>query len=299
MNLCFGVRLVKLFGTVESNIKRMIGNFIKDNVNQVVKPPLTTKKNLNREDFPSSLRIFNFQSSMDGLEENILLLFHGLGDNEKNFVTLAKQMNLPQTSSIAIRAPISVPLVEEGFCWIPSLDPIHFTFITKSPERLNGLKILRNDFHSFLDTLESRYNYLSSRIFLMGFSQGATVALDVALHYKKLLGGVIAISGGLLDEYMESAESFNIVGCNVPILMTHGIKDDKVSIQKAQAGYQYLISKIGNKETVQWHEYAKGHTMICSKEEMKDLMQFFSRHLFLRSSTLENHPDIIECKSVF
>jgi hypothetical protein len=51
-----------------------------------------------------------------------------------------------------------------------------------------------------------------------------------------------AISGGILDEYMESKE--DISQRNVPIFVSHGVKDDMAPISKAKkkVDLQLLLS---------------------------------------------------------
>jgi hypothetical protein len=83
-----------------------------------------------------------FVASKDGLCENILLVFHGLGDSEAPFATFASKLELPQTSSISLRAPLSVPLMENSYMWIPSFDE-KFNLIQFSPSRVSHLKKLR------------------------------------------------------------------------------------------------------------------------------------------------------------
>lgn len=41
-------------------------------------------------------------------------------------------------------------------------------------------------------------------------------------------------------------------------------------------------------------EYNKGHQMISSQDEMKDIFQFLSQFLYLRNLALENQADVIE-----
>lgn len=72
-----------------------------------------------------------------------------------------------------------------------------------------------------------------SRIFLFGFSQGGTVALDVALFGDiRNLGGVVSISGYLLDEQKGEKKVGN--GYGGYILVTQGDNDPVVG-SKAQA----------------------------------------------------------------
>jgi predicted esterase len=83
--------------------------------------------------------------------------------------------------------------------------------------------------------------------------EGASIALDAALHYSKVLGGVVCklfwnlcssklistitgISDSLLDEYIESdgEDILPKVKKELPILITHGTKDDRVPVKRAQ-----------------------------------------------------------------
>jgi hypothetical protein len=73
------------------------------------------------EEWGTSLK-FEYQPSEDGVDENLVLFFHGLGDKIKpNFVKLARSLQLPQTATCCIQAPTPVPyLEEEGWQWFPS-----------------------------------------------------------------------------------------------------------------------------------------------------------------------------------
>lgn len=48
---------------------------------------------------------FSYTSSDDGVDENLLILLHGLGDTHVPFANLGKQFKLPQTATLALRAP--------------------------------------------------------------------------------------------------------------------------------------------------------------------------------------------------
>ena len=48
---------------------------------------------------------FSYTPSDDGVDENLLILLHGLGDTHVPFANLGKQLKLPQTASLALRAP--------------------------------------------------------------------------------------------------------------------------------------------------------------------------------------------------
>lgn len=56
---------------------------------------------------------FSYEPSGDGVDTNLLILLHGRGDNEQPFAKLAKSLQLPQTATLAIRGPRTVPLLDD------------------------------------------------------------------------------------------------------------------------------------------------------------------------------------------
>ena len=48
---------------------------------------------------------FSYTPSDDGVDENLLILLHGLGDTHVPFANLGKQLKLPQTATLSLRAP--------------------------------------------------------------------------------------------------------------------------------------------------------------------------------------------------
>lgn len=69
------------------------------------------------------------------------------------------------------------------------------------PNRIKGLVRTRTLLSKLIKHLINDCNYQPSNIFFFGFSQGGTVALDQVLFGdQKNLGGVVSISGYLLEE---------------------------------------------------------------------------------------------------
>lgn len=96
-----------------------------------------------------------------------------------------------------------------------------------SPERFKGLTRTRQQLTELLQHLVDDCGFEPSRIFLFGFSQGGTVALDLALFGQiRNLGGVISISGYLLEEQENEKKIGN--GYGGYILVTQGEKDSTI-----------------------------------------------------------------------
>ncbi|KAJ9060280.1 hypothetical protein DSO57_1032513 [Entomophthora muscae] len=191
---------------------------------------------------------------------NLLILLHGLGDNEQNFFQLGKKLNFPQTAVVALQAPIKLPFFEEeAYMWWDSFD-------LNTGEELNPAHCEKSvqgcltKVKSFLDYAVSQ-GWRSEAIFLFGFSQGATVALEAALSFPTKLGGVVSICGLPLRK---SFENEAILPHELPILITLGDKDPKLPLSSAFPTVQKIRSLFleHNRKAVQCEVLAnKGHEM--------------------------------------
>jgi len=262
--------------------------------NQPLAANVHKKERPNSLHFPKELQQFLYGSSPDGIDGNLLVLFHGLGDTPKPYAQFAQQMKLPQTAWLSLQAPN--PLLDLGYMWIPSFNA-DGSLMSSSDKGLEGLSNLRKLLKLFFYTLKSKYNWNYSNIFLLGFSQGAVVALDTALNWvePELLGGLICISGSILEESTKLSKDSLCSAKNIPpILLTHGTKDDRDLLQSAKQKYDYLVKQLGaNGNKIIWKDYEKSHQMVCSKDEATDIMTFFSKHLSIKSS-LAQQEGVIE-----
>jgi predicted esterase len=253
---------------------------------------LVQKPSFNKTMLPKLFTGAPFQHipSVDGIDENLLLLFHGLGDNPGPFVALAKTLALPQTSYIALGAPHEVPLSDGGRSWFTVFDPTTFELI---PARRGGERRIRS-MESTVDALEQLLlhvyvycGYAPRKIHLFGFSQGGTVAMQLARRCAtkgKIVGSCVAIASGLLEEQLYDVVVFDERNCSsnnidkkIPVLLLHGDKDAVVS-RKRVSGTEELMKNEGME--VEMHSIpGKGHTMLNSEAETRIVMQFWAQNL--------------------
>lgn len=111
------------------------------------------------------------------------LLFHGRGASAESILSLADDFQQPECTFLAIQAP--------GYSWYPNsfLAPIQ----SNEPQLSHALGAIR----SLIDKLAGE-GLARDRIVLMGFSQGACLALEYAARNAVRYGGVVAFSGGLI-----------------------------------------------------------------------------------------------------
>ncbi|GFH07208.1 abhydrolase_2 domain-containing protein, partial [Haematococcus lacustris] len=130
---------------------------------------------------------WSYSGSADGLDTNLLLLFHGLGDRHTPFAALDAKLALPQTASLALGGPLEVPESDGGRAWFVTHEEEGWEPIQPRPgetRRLRSLdrttRLISDLLSRLVDSGRWRYNQLS----LFGFSQGGTLALEVARQHR-------------------------------------------------------------------------------------------------------------------
>jgi predicted esterase len=214
---------------------------------------------------------FSYSPSDDGTDENLLVLLHGLGshrlfwgvahliciyvhtpgDTHIPFSKLGLSFHLPQTATLALRAPQQyvalinlsssilrfnqpthpfavgakrIPyLYEHAFQWYPSFDALGD--ILAHPDPTTAIDYITNVLHHLVNDC----GWPAPRIHLFGFAQGGSVAAESALKWWRRnlqqqksddalvlpLGSVVTVGGPLLSYPTLSAT------CPTPIMVFH------------------------------------------------------------------------------
>ena len=105
-------------------------------------------------------------------------------------------------------------------------------------------------------------------IFLVGYSQGACMALDSGLTFPKKLGGIICFKGHV------PSETFKDIRMQQPVWATHGGKDKTIGHLVAKKSYNKL-KKCGC--PVKFYSQPKVNHSIRSgiNDELKQLVSLF------------------------
>eukprot|EP00051_Salpingoeca_urceolata_P020542 m.309445 g.309445 ORF g.309445 m.309445 type:complete len:369 (+) comp19639_c0_seq10:1595-2701(+) len=248
---------------------------------------------------------------------NLVVWLHGCGDTEQRLAKTAATMALPQTDSLSVRAPLTVPLVG-GHEWYPSFeaDGRMIEGVPGETRRLRQLARVRAALHRLVATeVQGRGWTHWQRVFFVGVGQGAVVALDAALSAPCLTGGAVAISGGCMlpeahcppassdqagtastVELAHAATSTAVPSLergllwrqpDTPVLVTHGIRDQLMPITDARASFERLQAWLSPAACATWHQYDRGFGAFASPAESRDFHTFISSKLDLRQATLE------------
>lgn len=164
----------------------------------------------------------SIQPSNGGAPEQLVILLHGVGADGNDLIGLAPlyQRVLPQAYFVSPNAPYRFDMAPFGFQWFSLQD-------FQPNTRLIGVQSAAPVLDAFIDSQLGRWGLNEPDLVLIGFSQGAMMALHVGLRRKKPLAGIIAHSGMLVGEELLAKE----IKSRPPILLTHGANDEVLPVQ--------------------------------------------------------------------
>ncbi len=206
-----------------------------------------------------------------------VIFLHGRGTNGEDLMPLAEAFNFPSLQFVFPHAPMHCPDFPGGRMWFGP-----------TSEGTPGIETSRKLLTTFMDDLivgrvggsTQNSGIPAEKIFVIGFSQGAVMALDVGLRFPKRLACIAALSGFLAGpETLQDEKS--AASLSVPILLLHGTADQVVKVDGSRRAYNTL-SDIGY--DVQIKEYEMAHQII--PEEIVLLRNEMIKYLG------DNHEDI-------
>lgn len=128
----------------------------------------------------------------------LVVLLHGYGAPGDDLLGLARELAGATGARIALpEAPLALP--GGGRAWW-HLELGGARPADRGAERPPGLARARRELVAWLDAQRARGQLVPERTLLAGFSQGAMLAVDVALEWEVRPAGVGVLSGGPLDE---------------------------------------------------------------------------------------------------
>lgn len=147
----------------------------------------------------------------------LVVLLHGPGSDGQAVIDQALNWapTMPKADFVAAEAPIPSP--GGGKQWFPTAD---FTAAAIN----DGLRTTAPLLDTFLDDMLAARRLPDSHLALVGFSQGAILALHVGVRRAKQMAAVVAFSGALFDEAALAAE----IRSRPEVLMIHGEDDASV-----------------------------------------------------------------------
>jgi phospholipase/carboxylesterase len=118
-------------------------------------------------------------------------------------------------------------------------------------DRWAGVVKARPGLDAFLDAELARAGLDESRLALVGFSQGAMMALHVGLRRKRAPAAIVGYSGLLIgSEHLGEAKARDARGAPPPILLVHGDQDPVIPLEALFVSSEDLAKA---EIPTQWH----------------------------------------------
>eukprot|EP00397_Hematodinium_sp_SG-2012_P038536 GEMP01041934.1.p1 GENE.GEMP01041934.1~~GEMP01041934.1.p1 ORF type:complete len:474 (+),score=112.40 GEMP01041934.1:307-1728(+) len=148
--------------------------------------------------FPDCLEDFHYSPCRQkkGEEKQLIIYLHDFSSRCEPLMQFAEELNLLDTASLGLNGPVNMELEpgnNESYSW--------FYFSHDEPRKctIEGREDSLAETHQYLleviECLTSTVGWDLDCIFLFGFGQGATMAIDFMLSHRLQIGGLVSVNG--------------------------------------------------------------------------------------------------------
>jgi phospholipase/carboxylesterase len=157
-----------------------------------------------------------------GAVRRLVVLLHGVGADGDDLIGLAPALarRLPHAAFVAPNGPEPCDMAPFGRQWFSLRDRREAALLACARAAAPALD-------SFLDAELARHDLADHQLALVGFSQGAMMALHVAPRRRSPVAAVLGFSGALVGGELLAAEAVS----RPPVLLIHGDADEVVPVQ--------------------------------------------------------------------
>jgi phospholipase/carboxylesterase len=194
---------------------------------------------------------------MDG---RCVVLLHGFGAPGDDLVPLGQVMDVPGARWVLPAAPLQPPMLAGGRAWwMLDLEKLERSIASGEPRDLSdeksplGMADARAHVLALLQSLFDE-GVTPEKLVLGGFSQGAMLACDVALHLPKPPAALVLLSGAPIA--LETWTPLLPRLSGVPVFQSHGRADALLSFAAAEKLSERLRASGARLE---WLPFAGGH----------------------------------------
>jgi len=158
----------------------------------------------------------------------LLIVLHGFGQVAGQFIKVFEPL---AQKGILVAAPQGAHQLYTNL----KERRVGFSWLTKY-ERDQSVSDFVAYMERFFKLLQETCEVDSQRVFMLGFSQGVSMAYRTWAHSSLPVRGVIACGGDLPPDIVEQLEGLP----PIQILLVHGRQDEEVSPEKAQKALKHL-----------------------------------------------------------
>ncbi len=193
------------------------------------------------------MKLITHKINQNSNASKAIIALHGWTGDEFVFDPIAKMLNINQAQWFIPRAPYKADS-QNGNTWFGGNEKSGWRY----KKTMNGLKCLMDGI------IQEGYN--KENIFILGFSQGATLAIEFGLRLPFSIGGIISIAG-FIKFKDRLIQEYNTASLNTKILLLHGSEDKIVPANESYTSLD-LLKGMGYKVTLE--EYRAGHKIPIS-----------------------------------
>jgi phospholipase/carboxylesterase len=159
---------------------------------------------------------------LSGTARQLVVLVHGYGADGNDLISLGQvwQQALPDAAFAAPNAPQRVPEAPAGFQWF-TLNRM------ETNETEQGAAAALPGLESFIEAELAATGVAPDKLILVGFSQGAMMALYAGLRRKTAPAAILAFSGLMPGRIPQPSPA----GAYPPVFISHGDSDTVVPPQ--------------------------------------------------------------------
>lgn len=179
----------------------------------------------------------------------VVFLLHGMGSNEQDLMSLDSAFP-DKYAVVSVRAPYE--LQPGSYEWYQS-KVVDGTMDGDSSQ----LDMSAQSIDGLVTDLVRRYGFDRTRVYLVGFSQGAVMTYEVGLVHPRTYRGIGVMSGDLYGSLKPKVHP-SMPLTKMKVFISHGDADQRIPMQLAEQSYETLM-RLGVRRT-EFHVYpGMGH----------------------------------------
>jgi len=197
----------------------------------------------------------------EGKKYPVIYAMHGMGSNEQDIMSVLEKLK-DDFIIIGIRGTLSM---NSGFAY--------FTIKSFGNPDIDSFDKAIKMIEDFIDDSPNKYPIDPSKQFLLGFSQGAILAMTLALKMGNKIKGIVALSG-YIPKHVKETYLIKPVR-EISIFIGHGEYDQVFPLNIGNENYEFFKTR---NELLSFNSYAIDH-QISLKE--KDDFIVWLQHLIM------------------